>query len=137
MNAFFWLFLFFPFIATAETPQTSQTPCEKLFEPIIQALRNNDAEAFSDRFAKVIEFDMFDEVKIYSKEQASQIANNFFLRMSVKRITLKHCSGKEYLKYAVTEITNAEDLLYRATIFVRIENDGAAVIQEVRLEKEE
>jgi hypothetical protein len=113
-----------------------QPSCEKLFEPIIQTLKDNDAAAFSQWFAKVIEFDIFDEVKTYSKEQAAQIAKNFFSHMAVKRIILKHCSGKEYLKYAVTEITDAEDLLYRATIFIRIEHDGNVVIQEIRLEKE-
>ncbi|MDR2449334.1 MAG: DUF4783 domain-containing protein [Prevotellaceae bacterium] len=134
MKTFFWLFLIFPVIATAETPQI---PCKNLFNPIIKILQDNNAEVFSNYFADAVEFDVFGEDKIYSKLQAEQVVKTFFTRKSIKQITMKHCSGKEYLKYAVTEITDAEDLLYRVTIFMRIENDGNAVIQEVRLEKEE
>ncbi|MDR0737626.1 MAG: DUF4783 domain-containing protein [Prevotellaceae bacterium] len=134
MKTFFLLFFIFPVIATAETPQI---PCENLFDPIIKVLKNNSAEAFSNYFADAVEFDIFGENKIYSKLQAEQVVKTFFTRKSIKQIIMKHCSGKDYLKYAVAEITDTEDLLYRATIFVRIESDGNAVIQEVRLEKEE
>jgi hypothetical protein len=128
------LYLILPLIAMAETPQTS---CEELFEPIIQALKDNDAEGFSKWFAEVVEFDIYGENKVYSKVQSEQIAKNFFIRMATKRIILKHCSGKAYLKYAVIEITDMDDLQYRAMLFVRIEDDGSAVIQEIRMEKDE
>ena len=134
MKTFFWLFLIFPVIAIAKTPQI---PCENLFDPIIKVLKDNDAEAFSKYFADAVEFDVMGENKIYSNVQAEQVVKTFLTRKSVKQIILKHCSGKEYLKYAVAEITDTEDVSYRVTIFIRIENDGNAVIQEVRLEKEE
>jgi hypothetical protein len=134
MKKILGLFLIFPLIAMAETPQTS---CEQLFEPIIKVLRDNNAEDFSKYFAEVVEFDIFDENKIYSKVQAEQVAKDFFTRKAVKQIVLKHCSGKEYLKYAVVMITDTEELQYRVTIFVRIENNGNAAIQEIRMEKQE
>jgi hypothetical protein len=134
MKKIFWLFLIFPLIAIAETPQTS---CEKLFEPIIKILRENNGDDFAEYFADAVEFDIFGESKIYSKVQAKQVIRTFFVRNSVKQIILKHCSGKEYLKYAVTEITDSEGLQYRAAIFMRIEDNGNAVIQEIQLEKEE
>jgi hypothetical protein len=134
MRKFLGLFLIFPLMAMAETPQTS---CEKLFEPVIKTLKDNDAEAFSKHFAEVVEFDIFGENKIYSKVQTEQVAKDFFMRKSVKQIALKHCSGKEYLKYAVITITELEGLLYRVTIFIRVENNGNATIQEIRMEKQE
>jgi hypothetical protein len=133
MKKFLGLFLIFPLMAMAETPQAS---CEKLFEPVIKTLKDNDAEALSKYFAEVIEFDIFGENKIYSKVQAEQVVKNFFMQKSIKHIVLKHCSGKEYLKYAVITITKLE-VQYRVTIFVRIENNGHAAIQEIRMEKQE
>ena len=126
--------MIFPFIAMAETPRTS---CEKLFDPIIQTLRDNNAEDFSKYFAEAIEIDFFGKNTIYSKVQAGQVIKDFFTRKSIRQITLKHCSGKEYLKYAVISITDMEGLPYRATIFMRIENNGNGLIQEIRLEKQE
>jgi hypothetical protein len=134
MRKTFWLLLITPAIALAQAPPTS---CESLFDPIIKVLKNNDAEALAGYFAAAVEFDVFGENKIYSNVQAGQIVKTFFTRKSVKQIVLKHCSGKAYLKYAVADITDAEDMLYRATIFMRVESDGAAAIQEIRLEKEE
>jgi hypothetical protein len=134
MKTFFWLFLIFPVTAIAKTPQI---PCENLFDPIIKVLKDNNAEAFSKYFADAVEFDILGENKIYSNVQAEQVVKTFLTRKSIKQIILKHCSGKEYLKYAVTEITDAEDVSYRATVFIRVENEGNAVIQELRLEKEE
>jgi hypothetical protein len=134
MNKVWGLFLIFPLIAMAETPQLS---CEKLFEPIIQTLRDNNAEDFSNYFAEAVEFDIFGENKIYSKVQAKQVIKAFFARRIVKQFTLKHCGGKEYLKYAIATITDTEGLLYRVTIFIRIENNKNVVIPEIRMEKQE
>jgi hypothetical protein len=121
-------------MAMAEAPPTS---CEELFDPIMKILRNNDAESFSKYFADAVEIDFLGDDTIYSKVQAVQVVKTFFARKSIKQIILKHCSGNEYVKYAVTSITDLEGLLYRATIFMRIENNGNAVIQEIRMEKQE
>jgi hypothetical protein len=134
MKKMLGLFLIFPLIAIAETPLSS---CEKLFEPIIQTLKNNNVEDFSKYFAEAVEFDILGEVKIYSKVQAQQVIKSFFARRLATQITLKHCSGKEYLKYAVITITDWEGLVYRITIFLRIENNGHTAIQEIRMEKQE
>ena len=134
MKKIFGLFVIFPLIAMAEAPQTS---CEKLFDPIMKTLQNNNAEDFSKYFAEVIEINFFGKNTIYSKVQARQAVKSFFARKSITQIILKHCSGKEYLKYAVTSITDLDGLLYRAMIVMRIESNGNILIQEIRMEKQE
>ncbi|MDR3180507.1 MAG: DUF4783 domain-containing protein [Prevotellaceae bacterium] len=134
MKKIFGLFLIFPLIAMAGVPQMS---CEELFDPIMKTLKDNSAEDFSKYFADAVEIDFFGKNTIYSKVQSEQIVKDFFERKAIKQITLKHCSGKEYLKYAVISITDLGGLLYRATIFIRIENDGKVVVQEIRMEKQE
>jgi hypothetical protein len=134
MKKILGLYLILPLIATAETPQPS---CEKLFEPIMQILKDNDADGLSGWFADVVELNVYGETKVYNKVQAKQVTRDFYKYMVAKQTVLKHCGGKAYLKYAVVEITDMDDLQYRAIMFMRIKDDGSAVIQEIQMEREE
>jgi hypothetical protein len=130
------LFLFFlcPLMATAEG---SQVLCEKLFDPIVKTLQHSDAESFSTYFPDVISFNIFGEQQMYGKVQATQIMKDLFDRITVKRIVLKHCSGKELLKYAVGELTDAAGLHYRITIFIHIGAKDEITVQQFKIKKQE
>jgi hypothetical protein len=135
MRKLFWLFMFLPTWAIAQH-QAQQISCEKLFEPVIKTMRANDAEGFSAYFAEVVEFDILGEERMYSKKQALQIIKDLFARLPVKYISLKHCSGKEYLKYATGTVTDTYGSHYRITIFVNTSGDKLS-LQQFRVEKQE
>lgn len=118
-------------------PAAGQLSCEKLFEPVAEAIRKTDAKAFSDYFAAAIECEIMGEEQIYSKEQAAQIVKNLFKSDGdVKYFVIKHCSGKEYLKYAIGSVTTVKGGHYRVTMFATATGDKVE-IQQLRIEKQQ
>ncbi|MCL2097183.1 MAG: DUF4783 domain-containing protein [Bacteroidales bacterium] len=115
-------------------PLPAQTDCKPLFEPIAETLRKTDFAAFSDYFAKAIECNILGEEQTYSKEQALQVIRNFFnVNGEVRSYTIKHCSGKEYLKYAIGNLTTTNGSTYRITLFVSLDEGNKPKIQQLRI----
>ncbi len=137
MKTIFYLLacLFLSFVVVI--PAVAQVPCEVLFEPVAETIRKTNADAFADYFAEAIECDILGEEQVYSKGQSRQIIRNLFKSDgNVKYFTIKHCSGKEYLKYAIGTVTTFTDAHYRLTMFA-IVNNGKPVIQQLRVEKQQ
>jgi hypothetical protein len=70
---------------------------------------------------------------MYTKVQATQIVKDFFMRTPVKQLSIKHCSGKQYLKYAIGYFTSVQGAPFRITIFV---NTKDTKIQQLKIEKQ-
>lgn len=117
-------------------PLSAQTECERLFEPIAETIRKNNVVAFSEYFADAVACDILSEEQMYSKEQVCQIVKKLAATEGdVRSFTIKHCSGKELLKYAIGNLTTVNGARYRITMFVNVD-EGKVKIQQLRIEKQ-
>jgi hypothetical protein len=117
-------------------PLPAQTDCNRLFAPIVETLRTTDVVAFSGYLAEAVECTILGEEQMYSKEQARQIIRNFFtVNGEVRSYTIKHCSGKEYLKYAIGNLTTTNGSIFRITLFVNVDDGNKPKVQQLRIEK--
>jgi len=136
MKTKFYLFAYF-FVGLFFLTAATQTSCEKIFEPIAETIRKADADAFSAFFSEAVECDIMGVEQIYSKDQAKQIISNLFQSFGgVKHFTIRHCSGKESLKYAIGNITTAAGVHYRMTMFVNVDNNKT-IVRQLRVEKQQ
>jgi len=118
-------------------PLSAQTDCDRLFAPIAETLRKTDVVAFSNYFAEAVECTILGEGQTYSKEQARQVIRNFFtVNGEVRSYTIKHCSGKEYLKYAIGNLTTTNGTVYRVTLFASVNDGNKPKIRQLRIEKQ-
>jgi len=118
-------------------PLSAQDDCKRLFEPLADAIRKTDIPVFSEYLAETVACDILGEEQKYSKGQARQIIQKFFTDNSdVRSFTVRHCSGKELLKYAIGNLTTVNNSRYRLTIFASVDNDKLKV-QQLRITREE
>ena len=114
----------------------AQTDCNRLFEPIAETIKKADVFAFSEYFAETVTCNISGEEQSCSKDQARQIIRKFFAAEGdVRSFTIRHCSGKEQLKYAIGNLTTAAGAHFRLTMYARID-EGKAKISQLRIEKQ-
>ena len=116
------------------SPLSAQTDCNRLFEPVAETIRKTDALAFSEYFAETVACSILGEEQTCSREQARQIVRKFFVAEGdIRSFTIRHCSGKELLKYAIGNLTTANGTRYRLTMYARVD-EGKVRVQQLRIE---
>jgi len=127
----------FAYLFIAVIPLSAQDDCKRLFEPVTEAIRKTDVLAFLEYFAETVACDILGEEQKYSKGQARQAIQKFFTDNSdVRSFTIRHCSGKELLKYAIGNLTTVNGSRYRLTIFASVDN-GKLKVQQLRITRDE
>ncbi|MDR0296083.1 MAG: DUF4783 domain-containing protein [Prevotellaceae bacterium] len=118
-------------------PLLAETDCKRLFVPLAETIRKTDIPAFSEYFDVTVICDILGEEQQYNKGQVRQVIQKFFAAEGdVRSFTIKHCSGKERLKYAIGNLTTVNGSRYRLTIFASIDGDELKV-QQLRIVREE
>lgn len=115
---------------------TAQANCEKLFEPVTEAIREANADTLANYFSETVTCDIAGVEQTYNKGKAKQVVGEFFQSAgTVKTFTIRHCSGKESLKYAIGNATTAAGLQYRITIFANVDA-GKILVRQLRIEQQ-
>ena len=95
---------------------------------ILQAFKNGDSKALSSNLSTNVEMAILENEEIYSKAQAIQVLNNFFIKYPVKKFNIIHEGGKEGSRYAIGEyISNSEK--FRITIYLKTINQKPTIHQ--------
>jgi hypothetical protein len=106
-----------------------------VFDDIVAAIKASNSKDVSKYFNPNVELTVLNTEGVYSKQQAEIIIKNFFTSNPPKAITIQHKgSSAQGSKYAIAFYECAQGK-YRVYIFMK-ENDGGALIHELRFEKE-
>ena len=125
------------YLFLALLPLSAQDDCKRLFEPVAETIRKTDALALSEYFDASVACDILGEEQKRTKEQTRQIIQKLFTdNGDVRSFTIRHCSGKELLKYAVGNLTTANGSRYRLTMYANIDN-GKIKINQLRIARDE
>ncbi len=109
---------------------------ESSISAISKALSTGDADSLSDFFDREITLGILDQEGIYSKEEASQLLQDFFSKNAAQSFVQMH-QGKskgQDSQYCIGNL-KAGNTTYRVYIYMKVEN-GRYIIQELRFNRE-
>lgn len=98
------------------------------------AFKVGSAEELARYFNNTIELVIIDKEDVYSKIQAQQIVDNFFVEHYPKSFEFIHQGGKEESKFAIGKLVTFNGT-FRVTLLIKEKNDKA-LIHQLRIETE-
>ena len=101
--------------------------------PISKYIEQGDAESLSAWFADNLEIGILRKETTSSRNQATQIAKDFFEAHTPRSFTVTHTAGKAGLKYALGSL-NAGGEVFSVTIFLSCK-DSDIRIQQLKIER--
>ena len=107
-----------------------------VFDDVVVAMKAQSAKDISKLMNTSVELTINDNEGVYSKQQAEIMLRNFFAQNQPKNITIQHKgSSGQGAKYAIAIYESAQGK-FRVYIFMKDNGNGAALIHEIRIEKE-
>ncbi|MCY1720263.1 DUF4783 domain-containing protein [Prolixibacteraceae bacterium Z1-6] len=104
---------------------------------IVLSLRTGNAKLLSGYFNQNVELVVLDNDNVYSKAQAQQIVNNFFINfrpLGENAFNVIHDGGKADAKYVIGKLkTEKGDF---RVYFLLKKNEGKEYIHQLRIEKQ-
>lgn len=107
---------------------------EKVPRDIAIAFRVGNAEVLARYFNSTIELVLLDTEDVYSKVQAEQIVDNFFIEYFPKNFEFIHQGGKGESKFAIGKLETFNGT-FRVTILIKQEGEKQ-LIHQLRIETE-
>ncbi len=98
------------------------------------AFKVGSAEELARYFNNTIELAILDKEDVYSKIQAQQIVDNFFVEHYPKSFEFIHQGGKEESKFAIGKLVTFNGT-FRVTLLIKEKNEKA-LIHQLRIETE-
>jgi hypothetical protein len=98
------------------------------------AFKVGSAEELARYFNNTIELVIIDKEDVYSKIQAQQIVDNFFVEHYPKSFEFIHQGGKEESKFAIGKLVTFNGT-FRVTLLIKEKNEKA-LIHQLRIETE-
>lgn len=107
-----------------------------VFDDVVVAMKAQSAKDIGKLMNTSVELTINDNEGVYSKQQAEIMLRNFFAQNQPKTITIQHKgSSGQGAKYAIAIYESAQGK-FRVYIFMKDNGSGAALIHEMRIEKE-
>jgi Domain of unknown function (DUF4783) len=133
MKNLFFVLLFAPFFALANTPADLGNPG---LDAISKAISSGDADALSKYFAENLEISIMDKEASYTKTQATEVVRTFFGSNKPKGFSPVHngTSRESSDQYCIGNMASANGN-YRVYIYLKT-TGGAVSIKELRFDKE-
>ncbi|MFC2096386.1 DUF4783 domain-containing protein [Bacteroidota bacterium] len=107
---------------------------EEIPRDIAIAFRVGSAEELARYFNNTIELVLLDKEDVYSKIQAQQIVDNFFIEYFPKNFEFIHQGGKGESKFAIGKLETFNGT-FRVTILIKLK-DEKPLIHQLRIETE-
>jgi uncharacterized protein DUF4783 len=124
------LFIIFSFIFNLG----SFTYNDEIPRDIAIAFKVGSAEELAKYFNNTIELVLLDKEDVYSKVQAQQIVDNFFIEYYPKNFEFIHQGGKGESKFAIGKLETFNGT-FRVTLLIKLSNDKP-LIHQLRIETE-
>ena len=104
-------------------------------DEIIQSFKSGDAKTLSTYFNQNVELVVLENDNAYSKAQAQQIVNKFFISNPPESFSIIHQTSKEGVQYVIGNLvtSNGNFRIY----FLLKKNDGKDYIHQLRIEEPE
>jgi len=124
------LFIIFSFIFNLG----SFTYNDEIPRDIAIAFKVGSAEELAKYFNNTIELVLLDKEDVYSKVQAQQIVDNFFIEYYPKNFEFIHQGGKGESKFAIGKLETFNGT-FRVTLLIKLSNNKP-LIHQLRIETE-
>lgn len=122
------MLLFFSIAAISQV--SGQIP-----DDIILGLKTDNAKMLGSFFNQNVELVILENDNVYSKAQAEQIVNSFFVRHQPEKFSVIHQGGKEGAQYVIGNLTTRQGS-FRVYFLIK-RNTGKEIIHQLRIEKQE
>lgn len=101
---------------------------------IFDSMKVGNATELAKHFNSSVEIVIFDEEKIYSRQQAEQVLRRFFNANKVESFVVLHQGGRDGAKYAIGNLVT-ESKSFRVYFLVK-SSSGRQLIHQMRIEEE-
>jgi hypothetical protein len=119
---------------TGHNSSSGQSPQEKLPSDITVAFKVGNAKELSRFFNSTIELVILDKEDVYSKVQAEQILDKFFIDYYPKSFKFIHQGGKGESQFAIGQLVTFNGT-FRVYLLVKKKHDKP-FIHQLRIEEE-
>ena len=104
-------------------------------DEIIQSFKSGDAKTLSTYFNQNVELVVLENDNAYSKAQAQQIVNKFFISNPPESFNIIHQTSKEGVQYVIGNLVTSNGTF--RIYFLLKKNDGKDYIHQLRIEEPE